>query len=50
MHRISKTMEKVDQHSSTREFLRKGDIGKKRGKKKSKDEKEGSKRTKPREG
>jgi hypothetical protein len=43
-------MEKVDQHSSTREFLRKGDIGKKRGKKKSKDEKEGSKRTKPREG
>lgn len=50
MHRIAKTMEKVDQHSSTREFLRKGDIGKKRGKKKSKDEKEGSKRTKPREG
>ena len=30
--------------------MRKGDIGKKRGKKKSKDEKEGSKRTKPREG
>jgi hypothetical protein len=50
MHRIAKTMEKVDQHSSTREFLRKGDIGKKRGKKKSKDEKEGSKRTKPRKG
>jgi hypothetical protein len=50
MHRIAKTMEKVDQYSSTREFLRKGDIGKKRGKKKSKDEKEGSKRTKPREG
>jgi hypothetical protein len=50
MHRIAKTMEKVDQHSPTWEFLRKGDIGKKRGKKKSKDEKEGSKRTKPREG
>ena len=50
MHRIAKTMEKVDQHSSTWEFLRKRDIGKKSGKKKSKDEKEGPERTKPRKG
>jgi hypothetical protein len=50
MHRIAKTMEKVDQYSSTWEFLRKGDIGKKSRKKKSKDEKEGPERTKPRKG
>jgi len=50
MHRIAKTMEKVDQHSSTREFLRKGDIGKKSGKKESKGEEECPKRTKPRKG
>jgi len=50
MHRIAKTMEKVDQHSSTWEFLRKRDIGKKSGKKKSKDEKQGPERTKPRKG
>jgi hypothetical protein len=50
MHRIAKTMEKVDQHSSTWEFLRKRDSGKKSGKKKSKDEKQGPERTKPRKG
>jgi hypothetical protein len=50
VHRIAETMEKVNQHSSTRKFLRKGNIGKKGGKKKSKDEKEGPKRTKPRKG
>jgi hypothetical protein len=50
VHRIAKTMEKVNQHSSTWEFLRKGDIGKKSGKKKSKNEKEGPKRAKPRKG
>jgi hypothetical protein len=50
VHRIAKTMEKVNQHSSTWEFLRKRDIGKKSGKKKSKDEKEGPEGTKPRKG
>jgi hypothetical protein len=43
-------MKKVDQHSSTWEFLRKRDNGKKSGKKKSKDEKEGPEGAKPRKG
>jgi hypothetical protein len=50
MHRISKPMEKVDQHSTTWEFFRKGYIGKKSGKKESKGEEECPKRTKPRKG
>jgi len=50
MHRSAKTMEKVDQHSSTWEFLRKRDFGKKSGNKKSKEEKEGPEGTKPRKG
>jgi len=50
MHRSAKTMKKVDQHSSTWEFVRKRDIGKKSRKKKSKDEKEGPEGAKPRKG